>query len=77
MVTKIFIRANHLTEWSNVDLLEDIPMSLNYSIFDIRNPEQREGNYSKTIKIPGTKINNELFTDIFEIDIDGTFNPAL
>lgn len=77
MVTKIFVKANHLTEWSSVDLLEDITMSLNYAIFDIRNLENREGNYSKTITIPGTKANNELFTDIFEIDIDGTFNPAL
>ena len=24
MVTKIFVKANHLTEWSSVDLLEDI-----------------------------------------------------
>ena len=77
MVTKLFIKANHLTTWSNVDLLEDVPVSLNYSILDIRNPENREGNYSKTITIPGTKLNNELFTDIFEIDINGTFNPAV
>ena len=77
MVTKLFIKANHLTEWSDVDLLDDVPVSLNYSILDIRNPENREGNYSKTIIIPGTKANNELFTDIFEIDINGTFNPAV
>lgn len=77
MVTKLFIKANHLNEWSNVDLLDDVPVSLNYSILDIRNPENREGNYSKTITIPGTKANNELFTDIFEIDINGTFNPAV
>jgi hypothetical protein len=77
MVTKIFVKANQLLVWSQLDLLEDIPMSLNYSISDIRNPENRDGNYSKTIRIPGTKANNELFTDIFEIDIDGSFNPAV
>jgi hypothetical protein len=77
MVTKIFIKPNHLSEWSQLDLLDDVPVSLNYSISDIRKPETREGNYSKTIRIPGTKLNNELFTDIFEIDIDGTFNPAI
>jgi hypothetical protein len=77
MVTKIFVKANQLLVWSQLDLLEDIPMSLNYSISDIRNPENRDGNYSKTIRIPGTKENNELFTDIFEIDIDGSFNPAV
>jgi hypothetical protein len=77
MVTKIFIKPNHLSEWAQLDLLDDVPVSLNYSISDIRKPETREGNYSKTIRIPGTKLNNELFTDIFEIDIDGTFNPAL
>jgi len=77
MVTKIFIKPNHLSEWAQLDLLDDVPVSLNYSISDIRKPETREGNYSKTIRIPGTKLNNELFTDIFEIDIDGTFNPAI
>jgi hypothetical protein len=77
MVTKIFVKANQLTEWSQLDLLDDLTMSLNYAIFDIRDLGNREGNYSKTITIPGTKANNELFTDIFEIDINGTFNPAL
>lgn len=77
MRTAIFIKANHLTTWSQLDLLDEVRLNLNYSIWDVRNIDQREGNFSKTIQLPGTKINNELFTDIFEIDIDGNYNPAL
>lgn len=53
-----------------IDLFEDIPLSLNYSVADIKKPEARNGSYSKTITIPGSKINDLLFARIFEIDID-------
>lgn len=59
----------------SVDLFEDIPISLNYSIADIRSPEKRNASFSKTISIPGSKNNNKLFGHIFEIGIDGSFNP--
>lgn len=58
-----------------IDLLEDVPFSLNFAIADIREPENRNSNYSKTITIPGSKTNNRLFSHIFEIDIDCNFNP--
>ena len=58
MRTAIFIKANHLTEWSQLDLLDEVRLNLNYSIWDVRNIDQREGNFSKTIQLPGTKINN-------------------
>ena len=34
-----------------LDLTQDIPVSLNLSIADIRNPEKRNGAFSKTIKL--------------------------
>jgi hypothetical protein len=71
-----------------VDLQEDIPMSLNFSIADITKPDKRNTSYSKTIKIPGSKNNNILLGHIFEIskealaDTNGLnfspdFNPNL
>jgi len=51
----------------SLDIYKDIPISLNYSIADIRNPEKRNTSFSKTITIPGSKKNNLLFNHIFEV----------
>jgi len=61
----------------SIDLMDNIPYSLNYAIADIREPAARNSSYSKTIKIPGSKANNILFAHIFEINIDCNFNPNL
>lgn len=65
---------------TRVDTYENMPMSLNYSIADIRNPEKRNTSFSKTIKLPGSKTNDELFSFIFEISKEAlsagnTFDP--
>lgn len=71
----------------SLDIYKDIPISLNFSIADIRNPEKRNTSFSKTITIPGSKKNNLLFGNIFEVskesDSEGLvnfspdFNPSL
>jgi len=64
----------------SIDLLENVSIPITYSIADIRNPEQRQGTFTKTISIPGTKTNNKLFSHIFKISklsISTDFNPAL
>lgn len=58
-----------------IECYEDVSMSLNYNIADIRNPDKRDSSYSKTITIPGTKNNNKIFQHYFEVDIYGGFNP--
>lgn len=72
MVTKIFLNTS-----GTIDMYDDIAIACTYSIADIRNPETRNANYSKTITIPGTKNNNKLFGQMFEIGISGTFNPNI
>ena len=61
----------------SIDLLDNIPYSLNYAIADIREPDKRNSSYSKTIKIPGSKSNNIIFAHIFEINIQSNFNANL
>jgi len=64
----------------SIDLLEDVSIPITYSIADIRNPEQRQGTFTKTISIPGTKTNNKLFSHIFRVSKlsqSTDFNPAL
>jgi hypothetical protein len=51
-----------------VDLSEDFDLLITRSIADIKNPEQRSSDWSKTAKIPGTKTNNILFGGIFEVE---------
>lgn len=62
----------------DIEMYDDVSTPLNFSIADIRSPEKRNGNYSKTIKIPGTKNNNLIFGNIFDINIsNGSFNPNI
>jgi len=64
-------------EYIEVDLYDDIPFTLTYNIADIRNPDKRNGSFSKTIRIPGSDLNNDILGNIFEIDIDGSYNPNI
>jgi hypothetical protein len=54
-----------------VDLYDDVSIPINYTILDVREPEKRKTNWSKTITIPGTKNNNRIFDHIYELGSDG------
>ena len=72
----------------SIDLYNDVSIPINYTILDVREPEKRKTNWSKTITIPGTKNNNRVFDHIYELGADGwmtigdtsvyeAFNPNL
>jgi hypothetical protein len=50
-----------------VDISDDIPAPMTYQIADIKNPQQRNTPFTKTIKLPGTKNNHNIFTSIFDV----------
>jgi len=61
-----------------VELLQSLNPSLTFNIADIAKPDQRKSDYSKTIKLPGSKKINKIFEYIFEVNLDlQTFNPNL
>ena len=68
-----------------LDLYQDFDLLVTRSIADIREPWTRQGDWSKTVTLPGTKNNNEIFGHIFEVEqtIVGSgqfapdFNPNL
>ena len=60
-----------------VPLEKGIGTILTYSIKDIEQPDKRKATFSKTIKLPGSKVLDTLFNYIFEINSDSTFNPNL
>ena len=57
--TQIFVNG------TSVDLLDDISIPMTYSVADVREPQKRTTNYSKTITLPGTKANSILFAHLY------------
>jgi hypothetical protein len=47
-----------------VDLYDDVPIQINKSIIDIKQPEQRKSEYSQSIRTPGTANNRRIFNEI-------------
>jgi hypothetical protein len=61
-------------EGRKLDVFEGFDFSFNYGIADIRNPEKRSTEYSKTIKCPATKNNDELFGHIYDVNISNNYD---
>jgi hypothetical protein len=60
----------------DVEIVKEIPISLNYAIADIRDLSKRGGSGSKTLVLSGTQSVNRLFENIFNTNIElGTFDP--
>jgi hypothetical protein len=69
MTTQIYIN-NQLA-----DIPVDLSIDLNYQIQDIRNVGNTNASFSRTISFPGTLLNNNIFNNIFDINMDSEFNP--
>lgn len=80
-MVELFIKRVNDTTYSKLDLYDNISLPITYSIADIRQPDQRQGTFTKTISLPGTKQNNHLFNHIFRINkvtyLTNDFNPSL
>lgn len=60
----------------DVSYIDEIPISLNYLIADIRTPDKINSSFSKTINLPGTKEVNRFFELIWKSNISlNYFNP--
>lgn len=57
-----------------IDLYDDVQVSYNFNAADIREPEKGLADFTKTILIPGTKNNNQLFHNQFDINLDSVFD---
>lgn len=53
-----------------VDLKSEFGCAITYAISDIKKPETRNGSYSKTVTLPGTKTINALLTHIYDVNYD-------
>ena len=50
-----------------LDLYDDVPLPINKSIIDIQNIAERKSDFTKTITLPGTSNNNDIFSNIFNL----------
>ena len=53
-----------------LDLKEGTACPITYSIADIKDPSKKKGAFSKTITLSGSKNNNKLLGNIFDINLD-------
>lgn len=58
----------------NVDLFDDVPITVNYSVTDIKDPASRTVSYTKTIELPNTPNNAQIFKQLFVVNKDNTIN---
>lgn len=64
-------------EGQPVDINENFSTLINYAIDDIREFGTKNSNVSKTITLPGTKRNNSLFGNIFNVSGSNDYDPSL
>jgi hypothetical protein len=71
MITRLYV------EGYEVDLIQDIDVDFTFSISDIQDIEKRTTSYSKTIAIPHTPKNANIFGHIYDISVENDYNPLL
>jgi len=58
-----------------LEVSEEVVVPITYSIADIRDVQAKSGSFSKSIKIVGTKHNNNVLNDLFDVNtVSLTFN---
>jgi len=71
------VKEKLIIDGTTIPIDKGISTVLTYSIKDIQQPDKIKSNYSKTIKLPGSKAIADKLNYVFDVNIDGTFNPNL
>ena len=64
---EIYVSGGTITN-RRLDTFGDVNTLITRSIADIREPQSRSSEWSKTITLPGTKSNNIIFSQLFEVE---------
>lgn len=63
---------------TELDLEKEVSIPLIFKVSDIKDISKRSGSFSKTIRLPGTEINNKFFGGLHDLNADFTgFNPNI
>ena len=72
MKEQLFIKNNF------IPLTKGLNPSIDRSITDIKQPDKRKSDFSKTVTVPNSKTAAKVFGNIFELNVvDGSFNPLV
>ncbi len=63
------IKTEILLNGKYLDLVNDVSMPFTYQIADIKDPSKKNTNFSKTITLPGTSVNNKIFGFIWDTNV--------
>ena len=66
---KVLTTDNDTTQFE-LDLAEAPNIVVNYNWLDIKEPTQRKGSFSQTLKVPFSDRNNEFFENWFNVNLD-------
>lgn len=64
--TELFIYYNG--KWREIILGENISFPITYNIADVRDISKKNGSFTKTLKVPHTSENSQLFNFIFDVN---------
>ena len=64
---EIYVSGGTITN-RRLDTFGDVNTLITRSIADIREPQSRSSEWSKTFTLPGTKANNIIFSQLFEVE---------
>lgn len=57
---------------------KELNPSITRSITDIKEPDKRKSDYTKTVSVPNSKAAAKIFGNLFELNVsEGTFNPSV
>jgi hypothetical protein len=65
--------ARLFVEGIEADTLGDIDVEFTFSVADVSDIERRNTSYSKTLTLPNTSKNQQLFGNIFDISVSNEF----
>ena len=60
------VAGENIVEYE-LDLYDNVSIPITKSIIDIQNIAERKSDFSKTITLPGTSNNNNIFSNIFNL----------
>lgn len=70
VITRLDINGkNGVDGFQSYPIATNIPISINYNLADVREPDKRKASFSKTITLNGTNTLNKLFENIFSVNV--------
>jgi hypothetical protein len=64
-------------ENKEIDVIQEVAMDLNYSIADIMELDKRNTQFSKTILLPNSPTNAQVFGYIYDLDVQNPYSAGL